>query len=207
MKSLFYLFSTLASVSLLVGVEFPAATNNPAVVKGGLVFGVTDEFTSKASFSEALKDWHLVSTNVCNYVIYNRGSTNEPLMVPRRPLSPFKIELKDSRGRVVRMTPLGREASKAPKITKPSTWRSALPWRSGTSWRSVLTSWATEADKGHANEFPDINQYFQIETPGDYVATVRVRYWVITNTAWFEKLSEPAIFIWHVPATNAPPKK
>jgi hypothetical protein len=199
------LASCFVNVSILLAVELSAATNTPAVIKGGLVFGVTDDLPSSSDPLELLNDSYLVSTNVCQFLIYNSGSNTEPLWVPRANLSPFKIELKDSNGKGIQMTRLGSEVSKAPKISN-SRWSAILPWQSERE--SSLMRWHTGAGNCRFAEFPNLDKFFQIQKPGDYFATVRVRYWTKTNTTWFENLSAPATFIWHVPvtgATNAPP--
>lgn len=200
------LASCLVSVSILLAVDLFAATNTPAVIKGGLVFGVTDDLPS-SDLLEVLNDSYLVSTNVCQFLIYNVGPNMETLWVPGANLSPFKIELKDSNGKTIQMTRLGRERAQAPKISN-SRWQYILPWY--RERESSLMRWRTGPDFHRFGEFPNLDKVFQIQRPGDYFATVRVRYWVKTNTTWFEHISAPATFIWHVPApgaTNAPQKE
>lgn len=105
--------------SLLLAAELSAATNTPAAITGALVFGVTDDLPSSDP-TELLNDSYLVSTNFCQFVIYNRGSNTEPLWVPRPNLSPFKIELRDSKGKSIQMTRFGIDVSKPPRIQVPA---------------------------------------------------------------------------------------
>src|SRR5678816_770344 len=152
----FYFFACcFASAWILLAAQVPDATDNPAIIKGGLFFGITDDpIPSGAGSLELLKDTYLVSTSFCQCVIHNNGSNFEPLLVPGRNLTPFKIELKDRTGKAIPMTHLGREVSKAPN-TSSSRWRDILPWGKR---ESAFLHWHSNPGGTRFVEFPNINQ-------------------------------------------------